>query len=139
MHNDASIETAAPYQALCLDASLELSGDLRNPLSMDLNAGQQDPPSYAEGSSDPLDDLDALLTDPSAWDAEPLTESQLDLPVNAPLDLAAPTSGESPSPRPDSGPGTGHPGQASKADRKLAMSREVQKRFRQRQKVTIIS
>ena len=111
---------------------------------MQLAAYLERAPSLIRNVPKPLDDLDSLLASPSMWDLDAILPDQVETSSDRSADPAgaraqtAFASGESTAPaapkiaqlaRRQHRVGVGE-------DRKLAMSREVQKRFRQRQKVS---
>lgn len=110
---------------------------------MQLAAYLEQAPSLIKSIPEPVDALDSLLASPSMWDLDAMLPDQLDNSSDRSGARAqtAFASGESAAPaalndkqlariqyRMDAG-----------EDRKLVMSREVQKRFRQRQKVSKMS
>ncbi len=110
---------------------------------MQLAAYLEQAPSLIKSVSEPLDDLDSLLASPSMWDMDAILPDQVENSLDGSGTRAqtALASGESNAPavpnenqleRRQHRVGAGE-------DRKLAMSREVQKRFRQRQKVSKLS
>ena len=100
--------------------------------NMQLAASLDEIPSLPGETPDFLNDLDSLLASPSAWDAGPSSAGQLDLPAD-PFPTTQ-TSDAPTSESPVTDPASNAQGVAqqhrhmSKDDRKLAMSREVQKR-----------
>ncbi len=88
-------------------------------------------------AADPLEDLDTLLASPSMWEFGSMLQEQVENASDHPSVPPALTSSESAAPTASSDKPLTRQQQRGDAreDRKLAMSREVQKRFRQRQKV----
>lgn len=110
---------------------------------MQLAAYLEQAPSLVKNVPEPLDDLDSLLASPSMWDMNAILPDQMEKSSDGSgtRTQTALASGESNDPAaPDAKAlakrrhrvGAGE-------ERKLAMSREVQKRFRQRQKVSKMS
>ena len=114
---------------------------------MQLAAYLEQAPSFIENVPEPLDDLDSLLASPGMWDMDAILPDQVEKSsdgseIRAQINLqTALASGESNAPAAPNKKQLARRQHrvSAEEDRKLAMSREVQKRFRHRQKVSINS
>ena len=96
----------------------------------------EDIPILNEDESLHLDDLDALLGSPIDWGVEPLESTQLQHPLERNAPTPAPNSSGQSGGSNDHGQDTGQQRRVTKDDRRLAVGRETQKRFRLRQKLS---
>ena len=110
---------------------------------MQLAAYLEQAPILIKNVPRPLDDLDSLLATPSMWDLDAILPDQVENSSDrsGTRGQTAFASGESTAPAAPNEKQLARRQHRVRTgeDRKLAMSREVQKRFRQRQKVSKIS